>query len=481
MKQPSIRKNYIYNTFYQILSLITPLITAPYLARVLGPDGVGIQSYTASVCNYFVLFAMLGTASYGQREIAGHRDDKEEVSKIFWQIELITIGATLVCLLFWGILILCSHEYREYYIALTFTIIGAALDISWFFAGFERFNLIVIRNTVIKLVGIVLIFTFVKAKDDLIVYIVLNALSGMVGQLSMWGYLKSFLVKVEWKKLRFKEAFQETLVYFLPSIATSVYTVLDKTMIGLITKNSYENGYYEQTNKIVSMGTSIVCSLNTVMSSRMSYLFSQKKYEEIRQKLGKSLDYCVLLSCLLVGGIFGIAAGFVPWFFGKAYEPVIVLLRVYCPLVFIIAISNCLGGQYLTPSGQRIRSLKAIITGSATNFICNLFLIPNYGAVGAAIASLVAEGVILCMYLYMSKEYVNFKQLSQLVIKRGVACIVMAYAMTKLIAILQYSTFSIFLSAGVAVIIYILCVAILGDSLLSEIFNGIMRLMKNGK
>lgn len=286
MYEPSVKKNYVYRLFYEILAVITPFITAPYVSRVLGADGIGIYSYTSSIMTYFTLFAALGTATYGAREIAQHRDNKIETSKLFWEIELMTVGTSLVCLIVWGFVILFSKEYRWYYIALVPTLLGTMFDVSWFFTGLEQIKYIVLRNTICKFLGIVLLFLLVHEKQDLIIYVLINSGISLFGSLSMWSYLPKILKKIDFKTLTFKKHFNETLVYFIPTIATSVYTILDKTLIGAITNSTYENGYYEQATKIINIMKSVVFSaLNAVMGSRISYLFAKKKIIEIKKKI----------------------------------------------------------------------------------------------------------------------------------------------------------------------------------------------------
>ena len=196
VETPSIRENYTYNLIYQVLTLLTPFVTTPYIARVLGSEGVGIQSYTASVVQYFSILAALGTASYGQREIARHRDSREERSQVFWEIELLCASTTALCLVVWMGVIAFSREYAPYYGALTMTLAAVAFDVSWFFGGMEQYRLIVIRNTAIKLAGIALMFLFVKDSGDLLLYIALLAATGLLGNISMWGYLRKFVSPV---------------------------------------------------------------------------------------------------------------------------------------------------------------------------------------------------------------------------------------------------------------------------------------------
>ena len=470
-KTVSIKKNYLYNTVYQILTIITPFITAPYISRVLGSSGVGIYSYTNSIAVYFTIFASLGTASYGQREIAMHRDDQEKSSILFWEIELLSIVTTAVVTVAWVFFIIVSSEYTVYYEILTISIIAVVFDISWFFSGLELFKYIVIRNTVVKLAGIALLFIFVNTKNDIGIYIAIISLTGILGNISMWTYLPRLLKKVKFRTLRPFRHLKQTIAYFIPTIAASIYTVLDKTMIGVITKSSDQNGYYEQATKIIRMIESLLFSLNTVMSSRQSYLFAEKKYDEMRDKINKSYDYLFGIAIAAMFGLQGIAANFVPWFFGDGYEPVIKLLYVMAPLPLIICISNVLGCQYLTPSGQRVRSSKGIVTGAIVNFILNLLLIPFYASIGATIASLAAETIISIIYMHMSKGFTSWTYLVKISWKKFIAGIIMliavlligdGYSGSILITVIQIITGGI---------IYSIVLIIFRDSAIDYIIN----------
>lgn len=290
----SIKKNYIFNTLYQILTMITPLITVPYVSRILGVDNVGVQSFTKSVVTYFTLVAALGTTAYGQREIAINRNNDYTRSKLFWEIELLSIFTTIITTVVWGLFCFVSKEYRIIYYILTLEILSVAFDISWLFMGLEQFKFIVIRNSIIKIVGIVLIFVFVRTSNDLLIYITINTLSGLVGNIATWTYLPRVISKIKLNELYPFRHFKNTISYFIPTIAISVYTVLDKTMIGAITSSEIQNGNYEQAQKIIQIIKNLIVSLNIVMSSRMSYLFSQNEFSEIKNKIDKSFS---LLFC----------------------------------------------------------------------------------------------------------------------------------------------------------------------------------------
>ena len=303
----------------------------------------------------------------------------------------------------WCAVILFSKQYRPYFIALTPVLLSTMFDISWYFTGLERIKNIVICNSLCKITGIILLFAFVKQQEDLALYVVINSMVTMLGNLSMWIYLLKMLAKVDIRTLTFKKHFKETLIYFVPAIATSIYTVLDKTLIGAITHDTYQNGYYEQANKIMRMTYTVsFVAINSVMSARISYLFAEKKYDEIKNRIRKTMDFIFLIGFGCTFGVIGVAGRFVPAFFGSGYEPVVNLLYYMSPLIIIVGISNCFGSNYYTPSGQRARSARVIVLGSVVNLILNLSMIPFIGATGAVIASIIAEAVISVLYVHMS-------------------------------------------------------------------------------
>lgn len=272
----SITKNYLYNLFYQILIIIVPLFTTPYLSRVLGAEAIGIYSYTLSIATYFILFGSLGVAMYGQREIAYVQDDKEKRSKIFFEIVImrfITLGISLLLFYF----SFCTQgDYRVYYKILILEIVANSLDISWFFQGLEEFKKTVIRNTVVKLVSIICIFTFVKSANDLSKYFLIYVLSTLIGNISMWMYLPKYLKKIRRKELKILKHVKPTAVLFIPQLATQAYTVLDKTMIGAMVADKSEVGFYEQAQKMVKLLLTIATSLGTVMVPRMASTFASR-------------------------------------------------------------------------------------------------------------------------------------------------------------------------------------------------------------
>ena len=403
--EPSVRLNFVLSMAYQVLVVLLPMITAPYVARVLGADKNGIYSFTASYQTYFSMFAALGTVSYGSREIARNRKDKAVRSKLFWEIELMTVLTSSVSIAAFILFIVFRDRYQIYYVPQVMAILAVMFDISWFFTGIEQFRYIVTKNAMFKLLGAVLIFTLVHKPEDLLLYIAILSATTMLGNMSMWLYMPRFLDPVDFRTLRIRRHLRETFVYFIPSVATSVYTVLDKTLIGEITRNEAENGCYDKVVQLINIMKALTfTALNSVLGARISFLFAEKRYDEIRRRIETSINYILFMGLGIGFGLAGVASRFIPWFLGPGYERAILMLVMMSPIVVIIGVSNCLGSQYYTPSGKRAQSARFIIIGACVNLVLNLLLIPRFWGYGAIAASLIAEMTITILYVAFSGE-----------------------------------------------------------------------------
>ena len=473
MSSPSVKKNYIYNILYQILTIITPLITAPYVSRVLGADGIGIYSYTSSIMAYFVMFSVLGTLQYGIREIARLRDDRLEMSKAFWEIVIIRGFCTAICLLAWLCFSFSSEEYQIFYLALIPTLLTTIFDIAWFYTGIEKMGYTVLLNSICKVIGILALFGFVHEKDDLLIYIFLNSSILFLGALSMWIYVPKEVERVTVRILTFKRHIKGTFSYFLITIAISLYTVLDKVMIGLITNDNYQNGYYEQANKIITLASSFTfVALNGVMGARMSYLFAHKKYDEIKERISRSFDFCFLVGFGLLFGICSVSKCFVPVFFGEGYEPVIDMLYLKSPLLIIISISTILGSQYYLPSGNINKSTLMTISGSILNLAANALFIPQFGAMGAIMGTLIGESFISVIYFYNARKYLAIKRIIAFSYKRiiagcimlGISYLLQRYFNTADVVVLT-------LHLVLAFVVYVSCLFVLRDRMFFELLD----------
>lgn len=409
MKEKSVEKNYIYNLTYQMLVVIIPLITTPYVSRVLTAEGVGAFSYTTAMVSYFALVGNLGVATYGQLKIAGNRNDKEKMSKIFYELIILRILLMAVTLItyFFFIVVISQEEYKALYAILVIQIIAALMDISWFLQGMEEFKKLVIRNTLIKLISTTLIFAVVKSSSDLILYASIMNGATLIGNLSIWLFLPKYLSRFQISGLHPFEHFKPCVTYFIPTVATAIYLTLDKTMIGWFTTTSAENGYYEQAHKIEQMAVTVMTSLSIVTMPRMAFLYQNNELDKLKDRLEQTIHFILMVSIPMCFGMAAVADSFIPLYLGGGYEKSIILLKIFSLLMVVVGLNNAVGKQFLMPTGRQNKYNKAVVIGAIINFIFNLILIPELYSIGAATASVAAETVILVIFTIDSRDFVS--------------------------------------------------------------------------
>ena len=404
-KKKSLTKNYIYNASYQVLALITPLITTPYLSRVLEADGIGVYSFTTSIVSYFTMFGVLGTLSYGNREIAYLQEDRKTRSKVFWEVEflsVITAALALVAYLFFVMFV--AKEYHVFYIIQMISFLTIAFDVTWLLQAMEEFGKIVGRNLFFKVLSIIYVFTFVKTKEDLILHVVGNVVISFLIQASVWGYVPQYVDKPEWKKLNPFRHLKGVIALFIPTIAISIYTVLDKTMIGIFS-TPHENGYYEQALNLSRTVLSLITALGAVMLPRLGYHYNRGEKEEVNNLMYQSYRFVWFLGIPLCFGLMGVAGNIVPWFYGDGFMKLTILLPVLSLIIPVVGLSNITGTQYLIITKRERLLTLSVAIGAGVNFLCNMILIPRYSAVGAAIASVFAEILITgIQFMFIRKE-----------------------------------------------------------------------------
>lgn len=420
MKQTaSVKKNYLYNLVSQLVSFLIPLIITPYISRIFQADGIGIISFTTANVTYFTLFSMLGISGYGQRQVAVYRDDRAEVSKIFCELQLIHTVNFILTSAVYLVLIVTSGQYRIYYLANIVTLISCLLDINWFYQAYEQFGLISIRNCVVKGLMLAATFLFVHKKSDLIIYVLIVALANLLSNASLWAELRCYVDFPPIRSLNPKRHLKEVFVFFIPTIAASVYSILDKSVINWVTHEEVENGYYEQAYRVLTVANVLVQSLAGVAAPRMTYVLSAGKTEEFREKLNRSLELMLMVACPAAFGIAAIAPRFVPLFFGAGFEKTEQILYVFAPLVVVLGFSVYLDGLYLVPAGKRFESAKIICEGAALNLVLNLLMVIKWKAVGAAAATLITEGFIMLLMLRLSRQEIDARRVGKSLCRYG--------------------------------------------------------------
>lgn len=416
----------MYNLIYQILIIVLPLITTPYISRVLGAENIGIYSYTISVATYFILFGSLGIATYGQREIAYIQDDKKKYSKTFWEIltfRFITLLISMV--IFYIVFVNGNNDYRIYYGILLLEIIANCFDISWFFQGLEEFKKTVLRNIVVKLISIACIFAFVKTANDLKIYMWIYVLSTLIGNISLWWYLPKYINKEKFKNLKILRHLKPTIGLFIPQIAMQIYTVLDKVMIGSIISDKSIVGYYEQGQKIVKLFLAIITSMGTVMVPRIANIFATGNKESIYNHLENSFKFVYVISLPMIFGLMLVSNNFVPLFFGEGYEQVATLICIISPILLMIGLSNVIGTQYLLPTKRQKEFTISVTIGAIVNLLLNFILIKKYGAIGASISTVIAETIVTIIQFRYVRKDIDIKKVLTSSYKYIVATLIM--------------------------------------------------------
>ncbi len=475
----SIAKNYIYNLIYQMLTILLPLVTTPYLSRVLGAENIGIYGYTISIVTYFILFGTLGVSMYGQREIAYKQSDKAARSKAFWEIIILrTITLSISILLFY-LIYGRTGEYAVYYRILIIQLVANLFDISWLFQGIEKFDKTVVRNLIVKLLSLVLIFVVIKTPEDLWKYFAIYVGAELLGNMTLWLYLPKYLEKINVKTLEIKKHIKPVIALFVPQIAIQIYTVLDKTMIGKITGDMVEVGYYEQAQKIVKATLTVTTALQTVMNSRIANAYATKNEKEVKECLEKSFNFIWLITVPMVFGLIAVATKFVPWYYGEGFEGVTNILIVTAPILIAMGISGVTGTQYLVQIGKQKEFTISVVCGAITNVIFNIILIHFFNGVGAAMASVIAEIVIALVQLKYFKDQFKITEILKLGTKCVISGIVMFIFVKLLTDILPISIINTIIEVIVGGIIYIIMLIILKYSFLTDIYNQIIGGIKN--
>lgn len=403
IQKTSIKKNIFYQMIYELLVLILPFLTSPYIARVIGVEGVGIYSYTYSIAYYFVLFCMLGIKNHGNREIAQCREDKQKLFRTFSELLTLHILISLICILFYLLYLLFFCENKLYAGIQGIYLLSALFDISWFYFGIEKFKLTVTCSTIVRILNVIFIFAFVHTSQDLWKYCLIIALGNLISQLALWIPLKNYVKYLKPTKGDLIKHIKPLLILFIPFIAVSLYKYMDKIMIGNLS-GKIELGYYENAEKVINIPMTIITSFGTVMLPRMAHLSNSDESLSFKY-ISMSFKYIMCLAFALAFGLAGVGQIFAPVFWGNEFmDSGMIILGLSVTIPFL-AFANIIRTQYLIPRKKDKEFLISVIMGAVVNLLINCILIPQYGADGATIGTIFAEiAVCLVQCVYVRKE-----------------------------------------------------------------------------
>lgn len=447
-------KNYLYNAGYQILLMLAPLLTTPYVSRVLGPHESGINSYTNSWVTVFYLIGQMGITLYGNRQVAYHRADKYERSRTFWGIEalqLLTISISLfayLCAVF-----LFSTTFQKYYLLQTFWILAAGVDVSWYFMGMEDFKKTVTRNTIVKLISIALIFALVRTADDLWKYILLLGVAQFGGNITLWPYLRK---SIQWVNPKHWHAFQHfypSLLLFIPTITTQIYLFVNQLMLGKL-GNQTALGQYNYADKIVKLVLAVVTATGTVMLPHVANKFANGDVTGIRASLYRSFDFVTSLAVPLMFGLMAISDKFAIWFLGSKYVDTGQMIFFEAPVIVFIAWSNVTGTQYLMPVNRVNEYTVSVTCGAIVNIIANAMLIIPFSGQGAAVATTISEFFVTAVQLFLIRTTISRRRLFRYVWKYFLAGLIMYVIVLRMDQIMNMNIVNLAVQVIVGALVY---------------------------
>lgn len=395
----SLKKNIIYQVIYQVLIIILPLITTPYVARVLGKDNSGIYSFTNTIANYFVVFGMLGLEQYGNRSIAKVRDNQSDLNRVFSELLILHIIVSLAAIVTYALYcIVFVTDYKFIFFLQGFYVLSSLFDINWFFFGIEKFKLTVTRNIVIKAFSFICIFVFVKEKGDLSKYAFILSFSMLLSQIAVWPMLKKYVKFVRVPLSSIKKHWKPLLVLFVAVIAANLNRMIDKAMLGWFDKIS-DLGCYDYADRIIRVPLGFIAAIGTVMLSKMSNLFAKDDSEETKKILDISACLVLMMSIGMGFGIAAIAPEFIILFLGKEYQETAVLLTFLSLSIPLVGWNNFIRTQILIPREMDMVYTRAVTIGALVNIITNCGLIYFLGARGASIATVISYATILVIQM----------------------------------------------------------------------------------
>lgn len=398
----SIKKNLAFNVLLNVSNVLFPLVTAPYVARVLHPEGVGLFNFANTFAGYFALVAALGIPTYGVREVAKCGDDEGQLNILVSEIFSINMLSTLVTSMIFVASISLIPQMREnllFFLVAGIVVYSKPFSVEWYFQGRELFGFITMRSLIVRLVGILGLFIFVHDKDDLFIYLLLSVSSTILSQ--VWNYVMMVKsgVRPRFVLNGLGQHMKPLLILFSSSVAVSIYIVLDTVMLGFLSSYS-EVAFYNNATHISKSFLAVVTSLSIVAIPRLSQYMKEEKWEEIDVLVRKSASIISFLAMPVTCGLVCVAPVFIPLFLGEAFTGAVVPLQIMAFVIIAIGFNNLTGVQILVGLGHDRLFLYAVLVGTFSNFLMNLLLIPWLGAIGASVSSVAAETLVLIATLY---------------------------------------------------------------------------------
>lgn len=401
--------NFIYQASFQILLIVIPMITIPVVSRALQPEGVGIYNFTLSIVNYFVLISGLGLATYGVREIAIVRDNKYELSKKFWELALFNISFSLIAIgAYLTIILFFPKELRWYFIAQGFTLLASVADITWFFSGIEDFKKITIRNFIIKIITFILIITYIRQPEDLFIYILIQSVGNLLGQLSLWISIKKriMFLKVSFKNI--KKHFLPALSFFGAKIGSTVFLEGTKTVLGIFTTMTAV-GLFSNSLQIAMVINAVITASNTVLIPYMSNLYKKTSEKQLIRTIEEVIHFQMYFTIAIMFGLLLINNSMIDWFFGESFKEIQLILPFMSVIPLLATLHQGIATQFLVPKGKMKAYNLSITLAMLVSLSLTALLSPMIGVFGGVVGLLSGYLVLCAIRISVLVKETDFK------------------------------------------------------------------------
>ena len=475
-KQKSLKVNFIMNAILTMSSFIFPLITFPYVSRILMPSGVGKVNFATSVINYFSMIAQLGIPTYGIRACARVRDDREKLTRTAHELLFINIVMSIISYLGLFIALLTVprlQSERLLYIIVSFTIILTTIGMEWIYKALEQYTYITVRSLIFKFISVVAMLLLIHSKSDYLLYGAISIFAASASNIFNFINVHKYIGLRPVGNYNVRQHLKPVMIFFSMSVATTVYTNLDTVMLGFM-KNDAEVGYYTAAVKIKNILVSIVTSLGTVLLPRASYYIQKGEIDQFKFLSKKALNFVCLLATPLVIYFILYAKQGILLLSGKAYGPAVLPMQLIMFTVLFIGMSNITGIQILVPLGYERIVLYSVISGAITDLVINFILIPELASSGAAIGTLVAEAVVLIVQYFSVRKHIPdlFQSIKYYKI---VIAIILASAGSFWVSFLNLHIFiTLLLSATLFFAIYGVSLILMKETLVKEIVSQLL-------
>ncbi len=411
-KNKSLTVNVLMTTINQISSILMPLVTFPYVSRILLPDGVGRVAFAQAIVAYFIMIGSLGIPLYGTREVAKVRNDTCRLTQLVVELFLLNGMMTLVSFLFFGVFMAVSGKAATdplLFWACTLPMLLAPIGFNFLYSGLEEFTFIALRTIVFRILTVIAIFLFVHEATDYWLYVFILGLNTAGSNLINLFFLKRYLSfkTLAIKNLAVLRHLKPALVVFSLGAVISIYTALDKVMLGYLSSDS-QIGFYVVSDRLIKVVVLFVTTLGTVLLPRISNYIENGKFEEYGRLVSFSIRAVFFLCFPAAIGLIVLADPLVNMFAGSDYSSAVELVQIMGVNVLFIGMSSFLGFQVLYPHNQERRLILSVFLGAVTNVCFNWVLIPQWHAAGAAVATLCAECVVVCAQIVLARPYRKF-------------------------------------------------------------------------